>query len=161
MTSPPANVRLARPSDEAALYALLMALAAENNTFNDDIDEGRIKEHILRGTRCDGGLHGIIDGTGPGELAASIGILWDRWWYSKRWMLSQIWLFVRPEYRRLGYDRDLTAWAEWARREIEAGADHPVSLVNTVISEQRLDAKLRLWRRHSKSEMVGGIFLLR
>jgi GNAT superfamily N-acetyltransferase len=136
-----------------------MDLAAENNSFGDDVDEGRIKEHILRGTRRDGGLHGVIDG--DAELAGSIGVIWDRWWYSKRFMFSQLWFFVRPKYRSRGYERDLINWAKWHRAEMEKAVEHPVPLVHTVISQKRLPAKLRLWRRHSDAEMAGGIFIIR
>ena len=151
-------VRLAGPEDEDVLYALLMALAADNNTFGDELSESRIKEHILKGTRRDGGMHGVIDG--DDELAASVGIVWDRWWYAKNFGLSQIWFFVRPEYRHQGYDRALIAWAKMMRSRLAAGVDHPVTLAHTVISEKRLSTKLELWRRHA-GEMIGGIFIIR
>jgi len=152
-------VRLAEPADEEPLFALLTALAADNNSFGDELDERRIREHIQLGTERRGGLHGVIDG--DGELAASIGIIWDRWWYAKQYMLSQIWLFVRPAYRHFPYERELIEWAKQKRRQIEAGAGQKVPLAHTVISQTRLPTKLRLWRRRSGSEMIGGVFLIR
>jgi GNAT superfamily N-acetyltransferase len=150
--------RLAVPADEDALYDLLMALAADNDTFGDELSESRIREYILKGTRIDGGMHGVIDG--DGELAASVGLVWDRWWYAKNFGLAQLWLFVRPEYRRRRYDDALIAWAKLMRVRMAEGVDHPVPLIHTVISQKRLPAKLRLWRRHG-GEMIGGIFMIR
>lgn len=153
------TVRLAVPNDEEALYSLLMGLAEDNNTFDDELDEMRIREHIRLGTEKRGGLHGVIDG--DGELAGSVGIMWDRWWYAKRYGLAQLWLFVRPAYRHFPYERELIEWAKQKRKAIEDGAGQKVPLCHSVISEKRLPAKLRLWRRRSGSEMIGGIFLIR
>jgi GNAT superfamily N-acetyltransferase len=150
--------RLALPKDEDALYDLLMALAADNDTFGDELSESRIREHILKGTRIDGGMHGVIDGNG--ELAGSVGLVWDRWWYAKDFGLAQLWFFVRPAYRRRGYEGELIKWAKEMRATMAAGCDHPIPLVHTVISHKRLPAKLRLWRRQA-GEMIGGIFVIR
>ena len=151
-------MRLAAPADEGALYSLLMSLEVENNSFGFDYDEDRIREHIRMGTTRQGGAHGVIDGEGC--LAGSIGLIWDRWWFAKNYGLAQLWLFVRPEYRKFGYADDLARWAKRFREQVEDGAGHKVGLVNCVISERRLDAKLRWWRRHS-GKMIGGIFEIR
>jgi GNAT superfamily N-acetyltransferase len=151
------TVRIADPADEDALLALLYALEADNNTFGDELDEDRIRLHIRLGTERKGGMHGIIDG--DGELAGSIGINFDRPWYGKNYMLAQLWLFVRPEYRGRGYEEELIAWAKKMRDIIAEGK--PLPIIHTVISEKRLESKLRLWQRQSGSKMIGGIFLIK
>lgn len=155
MTDRPATVRLAEPADDDALYDLLMALADEG-CF--EYDEQRIRTYIRMGTQHDGGAHGIIDGDGC--IAGSIGIIWDRTWWSADYQLGQLWLFVRPKYRRSRYADDLMNWGKWFREQVEAGAGHKISLISSVISVNHLDMKLRWWRRHC-GKMVGGIFEIR
>lgn len=155
-------VRLAGPADEGALLDLLMELKFHNNSFNFQVDDARVGEHIQMGTRDKGGMHGVIDAPDrPGVLAGSIGIVLDRWWFSSEWGLAQIWLFVRPEYRKgTRYADDLVNWAKERRAEMEAAAGRPILMANAVVSEERLDAKLRFWKRHS-GEMIGAIFSIK
>jgi hypothetical protein len=153
--NPPYNVRLAQPSDEGALYDLLMSLERDNNSFGFAADEERIREHIRLGTEKKGGAHGIVDGNGC--IAGSIGIIPDRWWFSAAWSLAVIWLHVRPEYRKSTYADDLCAWGEWFRASMEAGSGQQVRLVSAVVSRNRLPVKLRFWRK-KYGEMIGGIF---
>lgn len=155
-------VRIAGPADEAALFDLLMCLKDHNNSFGFQIDEGRVGQHIQAGTRGAGGLHGVVDAPDkPGVLAGSVGCVWDRWWFSSDWGLAQIWLFVRPEYRKgTHYADELVNWAKERRAEMEAAAGQPVLMANAVISEERLEAKLRFWGRHS-GKMIGAIFSIK
>jgi hypothetical protein len=154
----PHNVRFAVPADEDALYDLLMALEEDNNSFGFDISEERIREQIKIGTEARGGAHGVIAGNGC--IAASVGLVPDRWWFAEKWSLAQLWLFVRKEYRQSTYADDLQKWAKWFRSDLEKRYGHPVPLINCVISRKRLPVKLRFWRRHS-GEMIGGIFEVR
>lgn len=153
------QVYRAEPAQEAALFDLLMAYKAENTYHDFSVDDDRVMEAIQSGTRGKGGVHGIIVAPdNPDRLAASIGIVWDRWWFSKDWGLAQIWLYVRPEYRKGTHYADaLVEWAKTVRDDLEKKTGQRVRMANTVMSEERLDAKLRFWRRHS-GEMIGAIF---
>lgn len=152
-------VRLAGPADEAALFALLMKYKADNSAFGFQVDDARVAEHVLLGTRGQGGLHGVIDAPDkPGAFAGSIGIIFDRFWFSSDWGLGVIWLFVDPPYRPGTHYADaLVAWAKEKRTAFEASAGHQIRMANSVISETRLEPKLRYWRKHS-GKMIGGIF---
>lgn len=152
-------VRLAGPADESALFDLLMSLRDDNNSFGFDIDGDRVSEAIMAGTRGKGGFHGVIDAPdAPGKIAGSIGIIWDRQWFSREWGLAQIWLYVRPEYRKgTRYADALVEWAKTIRDQLEQRAGQRVRMANVVISQERLEAKLRFWRRNS-GEMIGAIF---
>jgi hypothetical protein len=159
----PNPVRLARPEDEAALFRLLMALKDDNNRGLDfRIDDDRVMEHIVMGTRMKCGMHGVIDAPDDlGELAGSIGVIWDRLWFSSDWGLAQLWLFVRPKYRNGNhYAENLVDWAKSIRDDLEKRAGQRVLMANSVISTERLDAKLKFWQRHS-GHLVGGVFMIR
>ncbi len=153
------TVRVALQPDENPLFDLLMSLARDNNTFDFRVSDARVKETIMMGTHQKGGIHGVIDAPDrPGVLAASLGMVWDRLWFSDEWGLAQIWLYVRPEYRKgTGYADELVNWSKEIRRDLETRAGHRVRMANSVISETRLDAKLRFWRKHS-GEMIGAMF---
>jgi hypothetical protein len=156
------TVRGAEPKDEAALFELLGELRRLNNTFGFEVDDKRIVEHIHMGTRGPGGSHGVIDAPDkPGVLAGSVGMVYDRWWFSSQWGLAQIWLFVRPEYRAgTHYADELVEWSKKIRADLEAASGHPVPMANAVISEERLEAKLRFWQKHS-GQMIGAVFLIK
>lgn len=149
----------AGPDEERALFDLLMAYRDENTYHGFDVSEDRVMEAIQAGTRMKGGVHGVIVSPDkPGELAASIGIVWDRWWFSATWGLAQIWLYVRPEYRKGTHYADaLVGWSKAIRSDLEDRAGHKVRMANAVMSSERLDAKLRFWRKHS-GEMIGATF---
>lgn len=154
-----AVVRIAGPKDEDALFDLLMDLRRDNNSFGFQVDDDRVREHIRLGTQSIGGAHGVIDAPDQfGVLAGSIGMIFDRWWFSNEWGLAQIWLFVRPEYRKgTGYADALVEWAKEIRSALARRTGHRIRLANSVISEERLEIKLRFWRRHS-GQLIGGIF---
>ncbi len=136
-----------------------MALADDNNTFGYALDEEMIREDIKLGTEHKGGYFGVVDGK-PGELAGTIMIIWNRLRFTKRYHLEQIYLFVRPEYRKYGIADALMEWTKSLRLMIEKGAGHPVHCFNTILSMKRLPAKARWWRKHC-GEPVGYIFLMR
>jgi hypothetical protein len=153
-------VSLARPEDGDELYGLLTgenSLASNNNTFGFQLSETRIREHIRLGTERKGGLHGVI--RADGVIVASIGSLFDRFWFSDEYGISVLWLFVRPGHRRHRYDQALVGWIKHMRDEIAAGSGRKIPIVDAVISEVRLETKLRLWRRHG-GRLIGGIYLI-
>ncbi len=153
----PEAVRIATQRDEAALYDLLMALNADNG-FGIPISPEKIRAQMEKGTRQQGGIVGVIDGP-DGQLVASIGLFMQQFWYAERYYLGEMWLFVRPEFRRgTRHADDLFRFAEWCRREMESGSDQPWIVMTSVSSPRRLDAKLRFWARHA--EQVGGIFVM-
>lgn len=146
-------VRLAGPADEDRLVEFLREHPGRD--FFGETDWDRVREHVRLGTEHKGGLHGIIDDD-QGGIAASIGIVWDRWWHAKHYGLAVLWLFVRPEYRNRRYERTLNEWAAAMRNAIEDRAGHPVPLISPVMSLTRLDAMIRLWRHYGR--MIGAIF---
>src|SRR5215472_11931582 len=145
----PANVRLASAGDEEALYTLLMALN-EDNSFGVPLSEDRIRAVIRRGIERQHSMIGVIDGAD--ELAGSINLTLGQFWYSDVWHLNEVWLFVKPDYRRNHFDRDLFQFAKWAREAMSKQLGYECQVVTSVSSPKDLDLKLRLWRRHGKQD---------
>jgi hypothetical protein len=153
------TIRLAGPEDEDKLFDLLLGLEIDNGFLDVPRSDARVRLHIELGTRQKGGIHGVIDGP-DGRLAGSIGIIPNQFWYSEAWFYQELWLFVRPEYRKgTGYADELRGWASKVKRDFEAGAGQEVPFFTSVSSRKRLDLKIRWWRRWG--EQTGAIFLLR
>lgn len=160
MTPRPAVGRIADPADEDAIYRCLLGLEFDNG-LGFPHDEETVREAIRQGTDRKGGFVVVIDDPeDPGEVAATLGVHWGRFWYSRDHYLSETWLFVRPERRRgTGYAEALMAWAAWFRAQLEEAAGREVPFFTAVNSRKRLATKMRWWRR--RGELIGGIYLLK
>lgn len=156
--NPTSPVRIARRADENALFALLVALS-EDNPLGLPWDEDAVRAHIRLGTEGKGGLHGVIDGRN-GELAGSVGIILSSFWFSSRErFLSQLWCFVRPEYRRgTGYGDALRRWARERHAEFESALGRPIPFDFSVMSRRRLPDKIRWFGRGAIQ--IGAVFLV-
>lgn len=154
------NVRVATPADEDALYRLLLGLERDN-TLGYEHNEDRVRQHIKLGTEKTGGVHGVIDAPDrPGELAGSVGIVWNQLWYSDEWFWHELWLFVDPEYRRgTGYGDALMEWAKHWHDSFCDKMGREVPFFTSVSSRKRLKTKMRWWQK--RGEQVGAIYLLR
>lgn len=140
-----------RPEDEDALYEFLTGPHGYRPSFfMFPLSETRIREHIRAS------LSAIIrDGD---DLVATIGGCWNRPWFSAKMMLELLWLLVHPDYRGHKYDDALIDWFKARRDEIAAEYGQSVPIMDCVLGEERLPAKLRLWRRHG--QWIGGVFLI-
>ena len=155
----PKSVRVARESDEAPLFDLLMALYKDNGVgiVPRPMD---VRTAIRAGTReKNGTLIGVIDAE-HGALAGSVCIVPANWWYAQEtWYLAERWVFVDPQWRhglRL-YD-DLFRYALAYKLSIEQETGQKWPLISSVTSTKRLEAKMRLWRRYGK--LVVGIYVI-
>jgi hypothetical protein len=158
MIERPANVRIAGEADEDALYDLLLGLERDNSLgFAHDEDE--VRAHIRLGTQKNGGMHGVIDAPN-GVIAASVGLVMNKFWYSKQFYWHELWLFVRLEYRKgTGYSDDLMAWVQYIKALFALESGHEVPFFTSVTSRKRFEAKRRWWAR--RGEQIGAIFLIR
>lgn len=130
-----------------------MALDRDNG-FGEPVSEQKILDHIHEATQRKGAVIGIIDGD-FGEIAATVAVAFRQPWYSTVWRLQEGWVFVRPEYRKRGYFRDLFLFMKWYRDQMRA-KDPNLQLYSSVWSHKNLPLKLRLWGRFGTQ--VGGIF---
>ena len=156
----PDNVRVATEADEAKLFDLLMALYKDNN-FGIPPRPMDVRQEIRAGTREKNGvLIAVIDGDEE-TLAGSVCITPLTWWYNKApemFYLNELWLFVRPEYRRhTTYFNDLFETMNAYKALMDETMGRDVPLVTGALSRKRLPAKMRLWGRYA--QMVGGVFV--
>ena len=144
-----AGVRMVGPQDEPAVFELLTMLHAENGIF--PMSEDRVRETIHAATGRKGGIIGVVDGdSGP---KATIGLFMEQLWYSDAWWLVERWNFVHPDHRRTPYAKRTIEFAKWCADNL--GLD----LLMGIVSNQRTEAKVRLYRRQLPS--VGGFFMHR
>lgn len=156
----PWTVRMATAADEDALYDALVALYADNaiaGSYSPDCVRAQIRKGTSEADKF-AGMIGVMDAP-DGRIAATVGIFWTKFWYSDENVLTESWLFVRPEYRHLGLDARLFEFAKLYRDMMREQLKFQIKLVSSVASDKRLPAKLRLWRRWG--EQFAGVFLMR
>lgn len=154
----PALVRVATGKDEAAIYDALAALHADGDMDLAALTPEKVRLRIAAGAslgESTGGIIGVLDGA-KGIVAATVGIFPVQLWYSDDVYLHQDWLFVRPVYRGLGYEKALFEFAENFRREISDGMGREIKLMSIVNGTDRLPAKMRLWSRLGRQ--IGAVF---
>ena len=137
----PKEIRLAAPSDEAEIFALLLMMHAENGVFS--VDRLKVREGIKQGTERRGGMVFVIDG--PTQIEATIGlVLSPAAWYTSDVALHEMWNFVHPDYRRSPHAKNLIEAAKWASGSLSRAG---MPLTMAVVSNIRTEAKCRLYRR--------------
>lgn len=102
-----------------------------------------------------GGLIGVIEA--DKRIVACIGMsLGDAFWYTRDQALFELWTFVHPDYRRVNYGKRLIEFSkkcsDWFCR-----VGTPVSLFSGVVTDQRTEAKCKLYRRQLPK--IGEFFL--
>lgn len=103
------------------------------------------------------GIAGIIDGPN-GDTIGSIGINLVQPIYTDAWTLTEVWLFVSPEYRAgAEHFQALFDFALWHREDMASRVSQPIlPLELNFYSLKRIAAKERLWRKNALQ--VGAIF---
>lgn len=146
-TPRPQNVRLAQPSDEDALVAMLHLMHGENGF--SPLSEKKVRAIIKRGTTPPlpheiKPIIGIIDDEN-GNIVGSVCLTAGVWWYSDdtNWHLEDLWLFVHPDHRSLkeNLSAPLIQFAKWAAD----GVGLPLLL--GILTNSRVEAKTRLYSK--------------
>jgi hypothetical protein len=159
-TVKPLNVRIANLSDEADIYNLLtgeQGLYQENALFEMSapkvrraINMGLVRYKGVLGTpNGPKGIIGVIEH--DGKVVASVGMEFVQFWYSEDWLLSELWNFVHPDFRKTTYAQDLINFAKWC----SDGLSIPLHM--GIISKSRVKAKVRLYKR--TIPYAGGYFI--
>lgn len=149
MTEKPLNVRMANINDEIGIFNLLTdKLWNENGTFS--VSPSKVMAFIRSATRGEGGVIGIIDGAN-GDIAGVIGLNMGTFWYSDDWHLEEYFNFIKQEYRRSEYAKNLIDFSKWFSEQMK------MILNIGIISTVRTEAKVRLYER--KLQCVGAFFM--
>lgn len=148
MKKPPA-VRAARPEDYAEIMQMCADLHEENGAV--DVDWPTVEETVMRGINNDLAMIGLIGKTG--SIEGMTYIKFSSFWYSKTVLLEELFLYVKPEFRRSPNAKTLLRWVRATRKKLGC------RLIIGVISNERTEAKLALYKREL-GKPVGGYFFL-
>lgn len=152
----PGNVRVGTIEDAASLYFLLVEDLRAANDMGYPVSHKKVAATIGACLRGESGIVGLIDG--PDGIVAAIGIQASQPWYSDRWLLSETFVFVHPDFRKgTGYGDDLMKFAEWHKADMSSRIGEEIDLERSVMSFKRLPAKMRFWGRYGKQ--IGAIYL--
>ena len=131
------KVRLVCDADVPALVAIGRELHSENGIM--PYSERRVYETIMRAVNRDRMIGGVIGDAGDPEAVIFLTV--GQFFYSEYPHLEELLAFVRPEYRRSNRAKALIIFAKQAAQELH------VPLLIGVMSQQRTEAKARLYQR--------------
>ena len=117
-----------------------------------DISWRKVHEMIFRGVSGQESVIGVIDDVPSQQLQGSICLLVNTAWYSDSPQLVDAFDYVRPEYRKSNNAKGLLEFAKSCSDRLG------IPLMSGVFSNQRTEAKIRLFRR-SMGAPAGAFFL--
>lgn len=144
----PSVVRLATIDDARDILELCYMLFEENGFAN--LNDEKVKMMIARGVVLDRSLIGVIGE--PGKLEGIISLTLDQLWYTDDIHLCELFNFVHPDHRKSGHARALIEFAKKSTRDLD------IPLIIGVLSNERTEAKVRLYRRQL-GDMAGAFFI--
>lgn len=141
------TIRLAQPSDEPELLHLFRMMHAEGGMRKLDID--CVREVFARAFDRKGGILAVIGA--PGHIRAMLFLLITRHYYTRDNHIEELWNWVHPEHRQSDYSKLLIEYAKKCSDDISAGSvaggGDKVPLIMGVLTNKRMSAKVRLYRR--------------
>jgi N-acetylglutamate synthase-like GNAT family acetyltransferase len=143
-----AKVRKADIRDESELMQLCRELHEENGLFT--MNEDLVRANLRHAFMNNGGVIGVIGE--PGKMEAAIYIKLGTFWYSDQLHLEELFVFVRPEFRKSSNAKDLITFAKKCSEELN------IPLVTGIITNERTEAKVRLYERQFPKK-AGAFFL--
>lgn len=147
MTATQSRIRLATPADEPELLHLVRLMHAESGMFPLDID--RARETFARAFDRRGGILAVIGA--PGHIRAMMYVTIATAWYTNENHLEELFCWVHPEHRHSDYSKLLIEYAKKCSDELSesstAQGGGKISLIMGVLTNKRMSAKVRLYRR--------------
>lgn len=148
------NIRLAQPSDEPEIIRLIQMMHAENGW--QPLDTDCVRETLARAFDRKGGIMAVI-GT-PGHIRAMIFVMITRWWFTRHNHLDELFNWVHPDHRNSDYAKLLIEYVKTCSDELSETMGQKVPLMMGVLTNRRMGAKVRLYRRFFGMP-VGAFFL--
>lgn len=131
------KIRVATMADLEDLLRLGHELHAENGLM--PLDEELIRKGALDAIE---GKESVVAVIGkPGRLEAAIHLSFNQFWYTSQVHLTELWAYVRPEFRK---SRNAQALVEFAKN---MAVRFNVPLLIGVLSNSQTEQKIRLYRR--------------
>lgn len=137
------KVRLARSSDEPEILHLLKLMHAEGGLRPLDVECAR--EEFANAFESKGGVLAVIGA--PGHVRAMLYLKITRDWYTRDNHLQELFCWVHPDHRNSDYHKLLIEYAKWCSDDISSSMGKKVPLFMSVLTNRRMTAKVRLYRR--------------
>ena len=142
----PSIVRIAKPDDHREIWRLFLQGHRENGMFA--LAPEKVQWFMTRALaphtipNGDTGPRGVIGVIGSdGDLEALAFVLISEFWYSTDKHIEELLVYVDPECRKSGHARALVNWMK------EQSDYTGLKLVTGIISNERTEAKCRLYQR--------------
>lgn len=141
LPEPDYKVRLAQEADIPQLVALARDLHRENGIV--PIDETKVWDLAAIAASKDRAKARVVCGCiGPvGRIEAMVFLSMGMFWYSSTPHLEDLFMYVKPEYRKSTRAKSLIQFAKKCAVELK------VPLLIGVLSNERTEAKIRLYQR--------------
>jgi GNAT superfamily N-acetyltransferase len=144
------DIRLAEIEDIPSLMALTKLAADEDAQHPYDAE--KVWNVVRRHYDKTGGLVAVAGEKGE-PIKGFLIMIVDEIWYSPDYQLLELSLFVAPEHRKSTLAKQLMAFSKAASEGLK------LDLTIGVLSNERTEAKVRLYQRQFKS--AGAYFLYR
>lgn len=154
-TEKPADVRIAGPNDEMAIYELLKMDHEECGRFAP-LSPQKLQNIIMRGTRRQGGIVAVIDGPNGKPVAVQV-LVTEEWWWSEQRFISKVADYVHPDHRQSTHAAHLIQFAKWVTDQWSQNFGYQMYLLPAVLGTKRVKEKIRLYARHVTQ--AGAFFL--
>mgnify|MGYP001593750242 CR=1 FL=1 len=143
----PSIVRTAKPEDHQEIWRLFLQGYRENGIFT--LAPEKVQWFMTRALAPhtippgDTGPRGVIGVIGPvgGTLEGLSFVLISQFWYSNDKHIEELLVYVDPECRKTGHAHALI---DWMKEQVETTG---LPLMTGIISNERTEAKCRLYRR--------------
>jgi len=139
-------VRIATPDDHREIWRLFLQGHRENGMFT--LSPDKVQWFMTRALAPylippgDSGPRGVIGVIGPvGALEALVFVTIGEYWYSNDKHIEEFLVYVDPECRKSNHAHALI---DWMKEQVELTG---IPLVTGIMSNERTEAKCRLYRR--------------
>jgi GNAT superfamily N-acetyltransferase len=158
MSNTPSSVRIAGPDDRQEIWRMFLQSHRENGQFALDpekvdwlLHRALYPQMIAPSDFGPRPVVGVIGAVGALEALALMAV--DTYWYTNEKHLGEYLVYVDPECRHSGHAK---AIIQWMKRQSDITG---LPLLTGIISNQRTDAKVRLYRRMLPP--IGAFFMYR
>jgi hypothetical protein len=134
----PSVIRIATGDEEEDIFRLCRELHNENGYYFK-FSESKVRENLRRAFNKQRAMIPVIGPKGAIEALGYVSI--EQFSWSDDWHLSEWFNYVLPDFRRSQHAKTLLQWEKGAADQMG------IVLFIGVVSEIRLAAKLRLYRR--------------